>query len=296
MARRPIVMCTLPTHKALKPHKRLLTAALLFISLTTGLSLWLVQAHAPADVASRVKQGDTLRVGFAVEAPYAFIDGNGMITGEAPEVFRRVAADLGVAHIDWIRMDFASLLPELEVGRIDAIAAGMFVTPERQRRALFSRPTATVRAALVVRSDEQRLPAKPSLADLGGAPSVRWIMLHDAVENKLLLQAGVAPEQIDTVPQVDQALRALSQGKADALAISSVSAWNLVTRHPYWPLEVRLMPDAPAGWPAFVFRLENEPLRDATNQALQDFLGSDEHTTLVRRFGFTDEELPPDQP
>lgn len=40
-----------------------------------------------------------------------------------------MAQRMGIEHIDWVRMDFASLLPELQLGRIDAIAAGMFITP-----------------------------------------------------------------------------------------------------------------------------------------------------------------------
>lgn len=280
----------------MKPQKQLLTAALLFIALITGLSLWLVHTSAPASVTDRLRQGGSLRVGFAVEAPYAFIDAHGQVTGEAPEIFRRVAQRMGVAHIDWIRMDFASLLPELQIGRIDAVAAGMFITPERQQLALFSRPTASVRAALIVRTDETRLPLHPMMADLEKTQGMRWITVHDAAENGLLLQAGVAPERISTVPQVERGLRALTDREADGMAISAVTAWQLVTRHPQWPLEVRVLADAPAGRPAFVFRNGDEALRDAVDRALLGFLGTEEHLELVRGFGFTSEEMPPAQP
>ena len=280
----------------MKPHKRLLTAALLFIALITGLSLWLVEAGAPSGAASRLQHGAALRVGFAVEAPYAFIDEHGQVTGEAPEIFRRMAQRLGVERIDWIRMDFASLLPELEVGRIDAVAAGMFITPERQRVAAFSRPTASVRAAIVVRTNENRLPLRPVANDVRQAQTLRWVTMHDAAENGLLLQTGVTQKQISTVPTAERGLRVVAEGQADALAISAVTAWKLVTQHPQWPLEVRVIGDAPVGWPAFVFRLEDEALRDAFDRELQGFLGSDAHTELVRSFGFTSEERPPDLP
>lgn len=280
----------------MKPHTRLLTTALLVIALITGLSLWLVITSAPTDVADRLRQGGSLRVGFAVEAPYAFIDARGQVTGESPEIFRRVAQRMGVAHIDWVRMDFASLLPELQIGRIDAVAAGMFITPERRQLVLFSRPTASVKAALIVRTDESRLPLHPVMADLEKTQDMRWITVHDAVENGLLIQAGVAPERISTVPQVERGLRALTSGEADGMAISAVTAWQLLARHPQWPLEARVLADAPAGMPAFVFRKEDEALRDAVDRALQGFLGTDEHLELVRGFGFTSEETPPDMP
>lgn len=280
----------------MKPHKHLLHAALLFIAVLTGLSLWLVHTSVPSSVASQLQRGGSLRVGFAVEVPYAYVDAQGQVTGEAPEIFRLMAQRLGIVRIDWVRMDFASLLPELQLGRIDAIAAGMFVTPERQRLAAFTRPTASVRPALIVRQGEQRVPLKPVTADLERASTILWVTVHDAAENGLLFQAGVPRERIATVPQADRGLRSVAEGHADALAISAVTAWQLVAAHPQWPLEVRTLSDAPAGFPAFVFRHDDVALRDAMDQALLTYLGSEEHQALVRGFGFTSEEMPPDLP
>ena len=147
-------------------------------------------------MASQLQRGGSLRVGFAVEVPYAYVDAQGQVTGEAPEIFRLMAQRLGIERIDWVRMDFASLLPELQLGRIDAIAAGMFVTPERQRLAAFTRPTASVRPALIVRQGEQRVPFKPVTADLERAATILWVTVHDAAENGLLFQAGVPRERV----------------------------------------------------------------------------------------------------
>lgn len=280
----------------MKPHKRLLHAALLFIAVLTGLSLWLVYTSAPPGAATQLQRGGSLRVGFAVEAPYAYVDAQGQVTGEAPEIFRLMAQRLGIERIDWVRMDFASLLPELQLGRIDAIAAGMFVTLERQRLAAFTRPTARVRPAVIVRQGEQRVPLKPVTADLERASAILWVTVHEATENGLLAQAGVPPERISTVPRADRGLRSVAEGHADALAISAVTAWQLVATHPEWALEVRTLSDAPAGFPAFVFRHDDLPLRDAMDEVLQRYLGTEEHQALVRGFGFTSEEMPPDSP
>ena len=70
----------------MKPHKRLLHAALLFIAVLTGLSLWLVHTSVPPSVASQLQRGGSLRVGFAVEVPYAYVDAQGQVTGEAPVI------------------------------------------------------------------------------------------------------------------------------------------------------------------------------------------------------------------
>ena len=149
---------------------------------------------------------------------------------------------------------------------------------------------------MIVRQGEQRVPLRPVTADLERASAILWVTVHDAAENGLLSQAGVPPERISTVPQVDRGLRSVAEGHADALAISAVTAWHLVATHPEWPLEVRTLSDAPAGFPAFVFRQDDLPLRDAMDQALRAYLGSEEHQALVKAFGFTSEEMPPALP
>lgn len=281
----------------LKPHKRLLVAALLFIAALTGMALWLVHINAPPTVTHRIERGGSLRVGFALEAPYAFYDEQGHLTGEAPEIFRLMAQRMGIEHIDWVRLDFANLLPELQLGRIDAIAAGMFITPERARQAAFTLPTATVRAALIVRQGERQLPQRPLLADLTKTGvALRWSTVHGAAENNLLLQAGVLPAHIATVPQAQRGVRSVVESAADAFAISAVSAWHTVSHNPQWALEVRTLGDAPAGRPAFVFRQDDVALRDTMNTALQAYLGTGEHQSLVQRFGFTSDELPSGTP
>lgn len=280
----------------MSPHTRGLSVALLFVALVTGLSVWLVRAVVSGPDASTVARSQSLRVGFAVEAPYAFIDTQGRVTGEAPEVFRQMAHRVGIEQIDWIRLDFANLLPELRLGRIDAIAAGMYITPERAEQAAFTRPTATVRTAVVLRQGETALPQRPVLADLVRAEGLRWATVHDAAENGLLIAAGVPPERIGTVPQADRGLRAVAEAEADGFAISTVTAWYLVSHHPEWPLEVRPVADAPAGLPAFVFRREDTALRDAIDLALADYLGTEEHQLLVQGFGFTSDEIAHGQP
>ena len=280
----------------MSPHTRGLSVALLFVALVTGLSVWLVRAVVSGPDASTVARSQSLRVGFAVEAPYAFIDTQGRVTGEAPEVFRQMAHRVGIEQIDWIRLDFANLLPELRLGRIDAIAAGMYITPERSAQAAFTRPTATVRTAVVLRQGETALPQRPVLADAARAESLRWATVHDAAENGLLIAAGVPPDRIGTVPQADRGLRAVAEGEADGFAISTVTAWYLVSQHPEWPLEVRALADAPAGLPAFVFRREDTALRNAIDLALASYLGTEEHQLLVQGFGFTSDEIAHEQP
>ena len=97
-----------------------------------------------------LQRAGTIRVGYAVEAPYAFVTPDGEITGESPEMAKRIVGRLGIRSIVWRGMEFRSLIDELEAGNIDLIASGLFVTPERARRVAFSKVTFHVRSGLLV--------------------------------------------------------------------------------------------------------------------------------------------------
>ncbi|NTV62864.1 MAG: transporter substrate-binding domain-containing protein, partial [Oscillochloris sp.] len=98
----------------------------------------------------RIKRVDTIRIGYAVEAPFAFLAPGDVVTGESPEVARAVVQRLGITQITWVQTDFDQLIPELEEGRFDLIAAGMFITPDRAQRVAFSQPTFHVKQGLLV--------------------------------------------------------------------------------------------------------------------------------------------------
>src|SRR5215472_9563605 len=85
-----------------------------------------------------------IRVGFAYETP------DGKLTGESPEVVKAVLAKIGIPQVDGVLTEFGSLIPGLEAGRFDIIAAGMFITPKRCAQVQFSEPTYGIGQAFLV--------------------------------------------------------------------------------------------------------------------------------------------------
>ena len=78
----------------------------------------------------KAKREGYLRVGFANEAPYGFATPDGKLTGESPEVVKAVLKKIGIGEVDGVLTEFGSLIPGLQAGRFDLIAAGMFITPK----------------------------------------------------------------------------------------------------------------------------------------------------------------------
>ena len=62
------------------------------------------------DALARARREGFLRVGYAVEAPYAFLTPEGEVTGESPEIARAMAQQLGIPKVEWRLTEFGSLI------------------------------------------------------------------------------------------------------------------------------------------------------------------------------------------
>ncbi|WP_211166136.1 ectoine/hydroxyectoine ABC transporter substrate-binding protein EhuB [Azoarcus sp. TTM-91] len=269
---------------------RIHLVAALAVLLATAAALLAQAGLAEPDALQRWRAGEALRVGYALEPPFAYLDASGRVTGEAPEVWRAVAEELGGGPLIWEHAEFGSLIHELEAGRIDVIASGLFVTPERATRVAFSRPTAHVCPALLVQAGN---PLKlAGYADVAANPRARLLVVAGAVEGEQARRAGVPEARLLAFPDADSAVVALQQHAAEAFALSAVSLRRALASAGDHGLELVVSSREAAGLPAFAFRPDDLSLRAAADSALAGFLGSERHATLIARFGFSQAELP----
>lgn len=253
-----------------------------------GWRVW--RAGEPARAAA-----DVLRIGYAVEAPYAYVDPTGRVTGEGPEIARVVAERIGRGKIVWRQTEFGSLVQELREGTIDAIASGLFITPERSRQVAFSRPTFRVRAGLLVAKGNPL--ALHSYADVVERRARVAVLARSFEEAHFLGRPGWHGARVVVVSEAGAGVLALESGAVDAFALSAPSLQWMLRQGGVRAVELAEPFAAPADAPGpaeggFAFRLEDRELRAAWDRALDDFLGSDEHRRLVAPFGFTAAELP----
>lgn len=240
------------------------------------------------------QQGQPLRVGYAIEAPFAMVDDTGQVTGESPEIVRAVTSKLGIQKIDWIYADFENLSADLKAGRIDVIAAGMYITAERQREMLFTRATARLSLGLLTRHNTEN--AWNNLAELAGKPGSRLAVIAGAVEEKLAREMGFDSERLIIFPDAYSAATATLGAEVDALALSAVSLRQLQKIHGMEKL--RLIPAFAdntsrrvLGLPALAFRLQDIALRDRFDAELASYLGSTAHLDMAMALGFSAEEV-----
>lgn len=237
-----------------------------------------------------------VRIGYAVEAPYAFLDSAGNVTGESPELARIVAKRLRFQRVIWRQVEFAHLLDELQAGRIDVVAAGLFETPERMRQANFSHYTSRVREGLLVpRGNPRHIHSYKQALKLG---NVRIAVLSGSVEETFLRHLEFAENQVMRVPDVLTGFSALKAGLVDGLALSSPTVNWMAAQSQLDGAESTAQfeattdfSDSVISYGAFAFRKKDRHLLNAWNSVLKDYVGSREHLALVSKFGFSEAEL-----
>lgn len=273
-------------------HKILLaTAVVAFMAVAVA------ALHSGDGSLRRVVSARTIAVGYAVEPPYAFVLPDGTVTGQSPETAKLIAERLGIDSITWRVAEFGALIDELERGRVDVIAAGMFITPERAARVAFSEPVARVaQAMLVARGNPMRI---GSHRDAVASPGVKVAALSGSVEERLLKRMGLPEQRMVRVPDAAAGRAAVENGIAHALALSAPTIRWMAANDQLGRTEMaepfeQPGPDHPeaVGFVAFAFRKQDKRLLDAWNAQIETLLHQQEYRELVEPFGFTSFELP----
>ncbi len=140
--------------------------------------------------------------------PFSFIDQAGSLTGFdidlIDEIFKRLALAYRIEN-----MPFESLLPQMQFGSVDMIAAGMSPTPERAARIIFSDAYLQADPLTIV-----------SLATHNTIHSIEDLAGKTVAVNQGYVADMKLSERSEIVllrlPSISDAILALQHGKADA--------------------------------------------------------------------------------
>lgn len=263
--------------------------------LLAGGVLWSGGQAAAQTTLERIQQEDVLRVGVAGEAPYGYVE-DGQLKGEAPTILRHIVQNIDPAiRLEPVVTEFQNLIPELQAGRFDVIAAGMYIAPGRCEQVAFTRPTYKIGEALLVQAgNPKNLTDFNSIAQQADA---RLAVLAGAMEYSYAYDAGVFVDQVMLVPDYPAGLSKLKAGEIDAIAMTALTARTLAAQDDALAAGPQFFPatedgEPVAGYGAFALRQADTDLLAALNGQLAAFIGSAEHWQLVAPFGFTPEMEP----
>jgi polar amino acid transport system substrate-binding protein len=281
------------------------TAKTLFAPVAAAILGVMVQGVTAIDASAEVtlesiKAAGKISVGFANEAPYGHMTADGVLTGEAPEVARVVFSNLGEVELEAVLTEFGSLIPGLKAGRFDMISAGMYILPKRCKEIDFSNPTLGLGQGMVVAAGNPK--GIHSFEDIANNPEAKLVVVAGGVERDYARKTGIPDDQVLVVPDFPTATASVQTGRGDAVALTALSAQNLIdTANDPGIERARPFTDpvidgkVARGYSGYGFRKENTELRDFFNQELAKFVGTPEHLALIGPFGFTESELPGDK-
>ncbi|HEU5024733.1 MAG TPA: ectoine/hydroxyectoine ABC transporter substrate-binding protein EhuB [Spirillospora sp.] len=243
----------------------------------------------------KAKKAGKITVGFANEAPYGFTDKDGKLTGEAPELARVIFKKLGIDKVEGVQVDFGGLIGGLNAKRFDAIAAGMFITPERCASAAFANPEYVAKSAFMVpKGNPKGLKNQNDPAKAG----VRVGVLTGAVEQGYAEKSGVKKSDIKTFQDQASAYEGLKSGRIDCIWLTRISLADLLSKHQDGKYEVTdaftpvIGGKEQLGAGAFVFRKADSDLLNAWNAQLAALEKGNQLLPILQPFGFTQAEMP----
>lgn len=218
-----------------------------------------------------LQESGTVTVGIANEVPYGYEDENtGEVTGEAPEVAKRVFEELGIENMEAVVTEFSGLIGGLQAGNFDMIAAGMYINADRAEQILFSDPSYCVLESMAVpEGNPDGLTNYNSVADTDAVLAVA----AGTVNVDYAEWAGIPDDQIELFQGIADQYDALAAGRVDAVSGTVLTVQTQVANMdgfealPAFPaLDENGEPILGCGGFGFL----DQELRDAFNEALND--------------------------
>ncbi|GGQ49871.1 ectoine/hydroxyectoine ABC transporter substrate-binding protein EhuB [Streptomyces asoensis] len=244
------------------------------------------------DLLDRLRAQGVVRLGIAGEIPFGYIDRDGRLTGEAPELAEVVFKRLGVDRVQPVPTEFGSLVPGLGSQQFDVVAAGMYINPDRCEQVIFADPDYQMLDAFIVRKGNPKgLHTYQDVVEKGA----RFATGTGYAEIQYAVEAGYRQSDMLIVPDQVAGLNAVEAGRVDVFAGTALTAREVVKKSskaeatkPFAPL-VGGKPHVDGG--GFAFRPTETKLRDAFNVELRKLKKSGELFRILRPFGFTEAEM-----
>ncbi len=180
------------------------------------------------ELLAEIKARGTLRV--ATEPtfrPFETVDANGELVGFDIDLARALAKGLGV-EVEFVTVDWNSIIPTLLSKKADLIMSGMTITEERQRTVDYSDPYFHTVTCLLLSSEKA-----PGIDDVSAlnAPG-RKIVVKEGTTGHFAAEKTLAKAEILPVATENDAAREVVLGRADAFLYDLFSIRQHNKNHP----------------------------------------------------------------
>ena len=231
------------------------------------------------------------RFAFLIEPPFNFRSSDGNPTGSDVELARTVLQIAGIDDFEPVETEFSALLSGVADGRW-RMTTGLFATDERRGTASFSRPIWALPDGLLVR---RGIPLGfTGYRSMARSQNSILAVIRDQFQHRSAMSFGIPEDRILIFETYAEAAQAVLSGKADAYASVAKAHSGFIDQNARdGELEVIFIDsvEKEPAYGSFAFNKSDEGFRKKIDSVLQSYLGSAEHRTMMKRFGFSDTEI-----
>ena len=211
--------------------------------------------------------------------PLQYVDDKGQLKGMRVELADACCKRLGLAP-EYIRTEFATMIPGLAAKRWDMINTGIFWTEERSKL-MYMVPTEQAAISFLAAKGNplglktvDDLAGKRIAVELGGIEERRTREVSDMVAKK-----GLKPVTVMTFNNFAEAFQALKAGQADAATSIDATAMFMQQRGDFTRAISGVFPQIAC------FAFANKALADAVVGALNDLKKDGTYAKLLDQYG-----------
>lgn len=220
-----------------------------------------------------IKESGKIVMGTNAEfPPFEYRNDKGEIDGFDVAVAKKVAEELGV-ELKVEDMAFDSLINALKSGKVDFVAAGMTVTPDRQKNVDFSDEYYRASQKIIIRKDNTEIKGKDDL--VGKKIGVQEGTTGDTEASK------IKDVQMSRFKKTVDAVMDLKNGKIDAVVLDSNPAQVFVSKNDDLVILDKELTDE-----AYAIAVDkgNKELLDTINKVIKDLKDSGKYDELVKQY------------
>lgn len=254
---------------------------------------FLAQSVSAITVEEAVSQG-FVRAAIHNEPPYAYMNAEGKAVGIGPETVAAVLQRMGIPEVVWIVSPFSTLIPGMNAGRWDIVAAQQTIFPARCEQVSFAEPTnASLETLLVKEGNPKKI---HGYEDIKANPEIKVATVSGTTELNYLRAYGIPDAQIIIIANHADGAELVMSGRADAYTLEEPSAGQLLSSGNLKGVETAKPFSIPVvdgkeviSFGATTFRKEDTEFLAAYNTELKAFMQTPEFLTIQTSYGFSEE-------
>lgn len=241
---------------------------------------------------SEIQDKGTIRIAVANEIPYGYVDPMGNAKGVGPDTITHIVEQLGIDNIEWSTTEFGALIPGIQAGRYDVVAAEMAILPDRCKQVAFSEPDSSYGEGLLVKKGNPKdIHSYESFVDSGH----KVALVTGADQLEMLQDLGVPQDQIVVISSNADAISTVATGRADAYAATGQTAAHVAAKSDKVELaepfeDPKIDGETVRSWGGFVVSKDAPELLAAINEELAKFKKTDAWQDIMSEYEFTQED------